>query len=210
MIEYVIPLINKVLNSGVAFEEWRRNIIIPLPKKGDLSDYNNYRGISLMSIVGKLYNKLLLTRIQPYISKLLRGNQNGFRGNRGTSELILALRRLLEILSKKNSNGGVFTFIDFKKAFDSINRNRMMKILRAYGVSEKVISQINAMYTDTTAAVKSEDGTSDFFEIKTGVLQGDTLAPFLFIIMIDYVMRTALEKLRVDSIVVGITLVSMM
>jgi len=163
ILEYIVPLVNKVLSSGVAFEEWTKNIIIPIPKKGDLSDYNNYRGISLMSIVGKLYNKLLLARVQPLVSTLLRGNQNGFRGNRGTSELILAMRRLLEILTKKNSTGGIFTFIDFKKAFDSINRSRMIKILRAYGVPIKVISQINAMYVDTTSAVKSEDGTSDFF-----------------------------------------------
>jgi len=152
ILEYIVPLVNKVLSSGVAFEEWTKNIIIPIPKKGDLSDYNNYRGISLMSIVGKLYNKLLLARVQPLVSTLLRGNQNGFRGNRGTSELILAMRRLLEILTKKNSTGGIFTFIDFKKAFDSINRSRMIKILRAYGVPIKVISQINAMYVDTTSA----------------------------------------------------------
>jgi len=83
----------------------------------------------------------------------------------------------------------------------------MMKILRAYGVPLKVISQINAMYVGTTSAVRSEDGTSDFFEIRTGVLQGDTLAPFLFIIMIDYVMRTAIDKLSIYDVDVGITIV---
>jgi hypothetical protein len=158
-----------------------------------------------MSIVGKLYNKLLLSRIQPHLNKLLRGNQNGFRGNRGTSEQILALRRLIEGLTTKGGDG-VFTFIDFKKAFDSISRARMMKILRAYGVAEKVVSQINAMYEDTIAAVRTEDGTSEYFSIETGVLQGDTLAPFLFVIMIDYVMTSALRDLEEKGISVGVTL----
>ena len=69
-----------------------------------------------------------------------------------------------------------------------------MKILRAYGVPEKIVGAINIMYTDTIAKVLSQDGESDFFEILAGVLQGDTPAPFLFIIVVDYVMRTAIDE----------------
>ena len=148
---------------------------------------------------------MLLTRIQSHISAILRNNQNGFRGNRGTSEHILAIRRLIETISSSGSDG-VFTFIDFKKAFDSINRSRMWKILKAYGVSDKVISQIRAMYFETSAAVKTSDGISDFFSIETGVLQGDNLAPFLFVIMIDYVMSSALDKIKKQNLEIGIIL----
>ena len=69
----------------------------------------------------------------------------------------------------------------------------LMDILRAYGIPEKIVRAIDIMYTDTIAKVLTSDGESDFFEILAGVLQGDTLAPFLFIIVVDYVMRTAVN-----------------
>ena len=186
----ILPLLNKVMSTGVAFNEWHTNIIIPLPKKGDLSQYSNYRGISLMSIVGKLYNRILLERMRIHIDPILRYNQNGFRKSRGTVEHVLAIRRIIEGIDVKGGSA-VLTFIDFKKAFDCINRGRMMKILKEYGVSDEVVKQLSAMYTDTKSTVRTNDGSSEFIDITTGVLQGDTLAPFLFVIMIDYVMRLA-------------------
>ena len=83
----------------------------------------------------------------------------------------------------------VITFIDFSKAFDSINRKKMFKILKAYGIPPTLLNTIIAMYTNTRAKVVSPDGDTDLFEITMGVLQGDTLAPFLFVIVLDYAMK---------------------
>ena len=85
-------------------------------------------------------------------------------------------------------------FLDFVKAFDSINRKRMIKVLRAYGIPGKIVDLIQWMYSNTRAQVLTPDGLTDIFEIVAGVLQGDTLAPYLFIIVLDYCMRTALER----------------
>ena len=204
VLNLLLPYINHALESGQSWEAWRRNIIIPLPKKGDLSQCSNYRGISLMSIVGKLYNKLLQTRISPFLDPVLRKNQNGFRPHRGTLEQVLSIRRIIEGLSVKGGSG-VMTFIDFSKAFDSINQSRMFKVCSAYGISSKVVQQISAMYIDSQSAVSTEDGISEFFQISTGVLQGDTLAPLLFILMIDYVMSLAT---RDPSVPLGIEIVA--
>ena len=87
----------------------------------------------------------------------------------------------------------MLTFVDFKKAFDSIDRGKLIEILRAYGIPEKIVQAINVMYTDTIAKVISQDGETDFFAILAGVLQGDTLAPFLFIIIIDYILRLTVD-----------------
>ena len=87
----------------------------------------------------------------------------------------------------------VILFIDFKRAFDSIHRGTLMRILRAYGIPEKLVRLIECSYHDTMARVKTEDGLTEAFAILAGVLQGDTLAPYLFIIVIDYLMRQALE-----------------
>lgn len=196
----LLPYINSVLESGLVFDEWRKSIIIALPKKGDLSQYSNYRGIALMSIAGKVYNRLLLLRIRDKIDKLLRPTQNGFRQHRGTCEHILAMRRLVEDTSIRKGGFLVLTFIDFKKAFDSINRSRMFKVMSAYGVSDRVIRQVSAMYANTTAMVRTIDGMSDEFDINAGVLQGDTLAPFLFVWMVDYILRCALKESGVEFI----------
>ena len=83
-------------------------------------------------------------------------------------------------------------FIDFKTAFDSIHRGKMMRILKAYGIPPNLLQAIEKMYTNTKTKVISPDGETEMFDITTGVLQGDTLAPFLFIIVLDYAMRKAM------------------
>ena len=75
---------------------WRISNIVPVPEKGVLNDTNNYRGVSLTSLLAKTLNRMILNRIQPEIEKKLRDNQNGFREGRSTTSHILTLRRILE------------------------------------------------------------------------------------------------------------------
>ncbi|XP_066928231.1 uncharacterized protein [Clytia hemisphaerica] len=171
---------------------WLTGGIIPVPKKGDLTLASNYRGITLMPIAAKIFNKLLLQRIVPVLDPLLRKNQNGFRKGRSTLTQILAIRRILEEMRKLNKDAFI-CFVDFKKAFDSISRVKMFEILKLYGIPEKLISAIRALYVSTKAKVITADGDTDIFDIHAGVLQGDTLAPFLFIIVLDYVLRISVD-----------------
>ena len=106
---------------------------------------------------------------------------------------VLALRRLIEEVKAKNLTS-ILIFVHFKKAFDSIHRGKMLDILRAYGVNSKIVKAIGIMYENTEAMVRSPDGDTTFFKIITGVLQGDTLAPYLFIICLDYALRISAER----------------
>ena len=167
--------------------------ILPFPKKGDLGLAKNYRGITLTSIAAKIYNALLRNRIEPKIDNILRKNQNGFRRNRSTTSKILTIRRILEGVRAKNIQATLL-FVDFTKAFDSIHRGRMEQILLAYGLPKETVAAITILYRNTKVKVRSPDGDTEYFDIVAGVLQGDTLAPYLFIIYLDYLLRTWLTK----------------
>ena len=192
--DILLQLCNAVYNQN-QIDKWTEGCILPFPKKGDLGDAKNYRGITLTAIAAKIYNTLLLNRIQPELEKILRKNQNGFRKNRSTVGQILTVRRIIEGIRAKNLPA-VLLFVDFSKAFDSVHRGKLENILRAYGVPGETVTAIMMLYKNTKAKVRSPDGDTEFFDIIAGVLQGDTLAPFLFILSLDYVLRTSVDTLN--------------
>ena len=185
---------NAVYNQN-RIDRWMKGCILPFPKKGDLGLAKNYRGITLTSIAAKIYNALLRNRIEPKIDNILRKNQNGFRRNRSTTSQILTIRRILEGVRAKNLQATLI-FVDFTKAFDSIHRGKMEQILLAYGIPKETVAAITILYRNTKVKVQSPDGDTEYFDIVAGVLQGDTLAPYLFIICLDYVLRTSIDKIR--------------
>ena len=124
--------------------KWGISGIVPIPKKGDLTIPENYRGISLTQTAAKVYNRLLLNRIRPELEKILRPNKNGFRPLRYTSSQILALRRIIEEMRNHQKEAAII-FIDFKKAFDSVDRNTLFQILHACGIPEKIVKVIQIM-----------------------------------------------------------------
>ena len=90
-------------------------------------------------------------------------------------------------------------FVDFTKAFDSIHRGKMEQILLAYGLPKETVAAITILYRNTKVKVHSPDGDTEYFDIVAGVLQEDTLAPYPFIICLDYVLRTSIDKIRENS-----------
>ena len=108
---------------------------------------------------------------------------------------ILTIRRILEGVRAKNLQVTLI-FVDFTKAFDSIHRGKMEQILLAYGIPKETVATIMILYRNTKVKIRSPDGDTEYFDIVAGVLQGDTLAPYLFIICLDYVLRTSIDKIK--------------
>ena len=140
-------------------------------------------------------NTLLRNRIVPKIDNILRKNQNGFRGNRSSTSQIFSIRGILEGVCAKNLHATII-FVDFTKAFNSIHRGKMEKILLAYCLPEETVAAIMMLYRNTKVKVLFPDGDTDYFDIVAGVLQGDTLAPYLFSICLDCVLWTSIDKIN--------------
>ena len=155
----------------------------------------NYRGILLLPLAAILYNKLILNRLRPKIEPILRKNENGFRPGRSTSAQILNLRRIIEEIAYCNKTAALI-FVDFSKAFDCVNPEKMFELLGKYGNPPEIISVIKVLYCNTKSTILTPDGETEHFNILAGILQGDTLPPFLFTIVIDYVMPVSVDTMK--------------
>jgi len=114
-------LITSIWKKEKLPEEWKESIIVPIHKKGDKTDCNNYRGTSLLPTTYKILSNILLSRLIPYVKEIIWDCQCGFRRNRSTIDHIFCIRQILE--KKWEYNEPVHhLFIDFKRAYDSVRR----------------------------------------------------------------------------------------
>ena len=168
---------------------WEKGIIIRIPKKGALSDCNNWRGITLLSVPSKILAKIIFQRISDTVDKSLRKEQAGFRKNRGCIDQIFTLRNIIEQCTEWQRQLYV-NFVDFEKAFDSIHRESIWQILRAYGIPQKIVQLIKSFYANFSCTV----GESELsFKVTTGVRQGCVMSAILFNLVIDWVLRKTTE-----------------
>ena len=139
-------------NDNTVPDKWKHSIIVSIPKKGNSSSLENQRGIAKSSAFAKLTNKLLLARIRDIIEPQLLGDQSGFCAGRSTFEQTMALRYILDMrrVSKRMTT---IIFVDFNKAFDSIDRRAISIALTKYGVSELLIANAMKFYIGTSAVV---------------------------------------------------------
>ena len=184
----LLPLFEKIWREEQIPTDWKEGHIIKLPKKGDLTNCDNYRGITLLSIPGKIFNRILLERMRDAVDAELRDNQAGFRSNRSCTDQITTLRIIMEQSLEWNSPLYI-NFVDFRKAFDSIHRETIWKLLRHYGVPEKLTTLIRKSYEEMSCQMVHQGKLTREFKVETGVRQGCLLSPFLFLLTIDWVMR---------------------
>ena len=108
---------------------------------------------------------------------------------------ILTIHRIFEGVRAKNLEATIL-FVDFAQTFDSVHRVKMEQILLAYGLPKETVAAIMMLYRNSKVKVRSSDGATVYFNIVEGVLQGDTLSPYLFIICLDYVLGTSIDKMK--------------
>ena len=136
--------------------------------KGDTKEWNNYRGVTLLSIQGKVLAWILLSRIRQQLLDHQRPGQSGFTPKRSTVDRILALRILTERM-RDFQRGLLAAYIDFRKAFDSVNRGVLWRILDLRGIPSQLVRLISGLYSSTESAVRCGGALSDFFPVDSGV-----------------------------------------
>ncbi|CAH8650448.1 unnamed protein product [Schistosoma curassoni] len=186
-------LFKKIWEEEQVPMDWKEGHLVKIPKKGDLSKCENYRGITLLSIPGKVFNRLLLNRMKDAVDAQLRDQQAGFRKDRSCTDQIATLRIIFEQSVEWNSSLYI-NFIDYEKAFDSVDRRTLWKLLRHYGVPEKIVNIIRNSYDGLQCKVVHGGQLTDAFQVRTGVRQGCLLSPFLFLLVVDWIMKTSTSE----------------
>ena len=164
-------------------------IVILYKNKGDRSD-NYYRGISLLSIVGKLYARVVLMRLQKLAKRVYPESKCGFRAERSTVDMIFSLRQLQKKCREQQKSLNV-AFVDLTKAFDLVSREGLFNILLRIGCPPILHKIIRSFHDDMRATVQYEGSMSEPFDVKSGVKQGCVLAPTLFSIFFSMVLKHA-------------------
>lgn len=183
-------LIQKFWEHETLPQDWKdANIVVIYKQKGDRAACGNSRGISLLSIAGKVLAKIMLSRLVEHISEaVLPETQCGFRKTRSTTDMVFVARQLLE-KSREHQKDLYIAFIDLSKAFDTINRELLWKHLSKLGVPPKFLSILQQLHDGMQARVLTGELQSEFFEVNVGVKQGCVLAPVLFNILLSAITR---------------------
>ena len=168
-------------------QDWKRSVFVPIPKKGNAKECSNYFAIGLISHASKATLKILQARLQQYVNQELSYIQAGFRKGREIRDQIANICWMIEKARKFQKNI-YFCFIDYAKAFDCVDHNKLWKILKEMGIPDHLTCFLRNLYADQEATVGSGHGTMDWFKIGKGVCQGCILLPYLFNLHEEYIM----------------------
>jgi len=184
----VFALCSKVWRTEILPTDWTRGIIFPILKDGDERDTSNYRGITLLSIVGKVYAHVINARLMSWCEKhdILVEEQGGFRPHRGCPDQLFSL---VEILQNRREQGTYCCFIDVKKAFDRVFRAGLWKRIADVGIKGKMWRVLNSFYSTVESCVRVDGFLTDWFRLDTGVRQGCVLSPLLYALFINGLVK---------------------
>ena len=184
----LVGLFGKILEDGEVPQDWNRSRITLVHKGGGKSreDIGNYRPIAVMNILAKMFGWVINRKLTTWMeeSKVLGEEQSGFRKNRGGLENVLVMKEIIE-QSTKLGKELYLVFLDIEKAYDRVDRRRLLALLGHIGVDMKVVRVISRMYEDNEVQFTLGDVSTGWLGNNTGVRQGCVMSPTLFNIYIE-------------------------
>jgi hypothetical protein len=181
---YLVKIFNYIFENGYYPAEWTESILCSIYKSGDKTDPENYRGISLLNVLGKSLDLIFENRLRDWEAKhkKLSQSQAGFRTQYSTVDHIFTLQHI--ILRYRSEKKKVYVaFVDFCKAFDCINRIALLYKLIKEGLSPCFIRLVRSIYSKTTTSLKNIPNSK--FPVKSGVQQGAVFSPLFFALFLN-------------------------
>ena len=183
--DILLKILQNLFSKNIYPSEWTSNFLKPIYKKDEVINPDNYRGLAIGSAMAKLHSLILLGRLTEFIKKkdLISVNQIGFMTC--TSDHIFLLQTIIEKFVKKQKRKLYAVFIDFKKAYDTVDRSKLFRRLQSMGINGIFLKNIKAMYEKISYKIKLKDGHLDPINSNLGLKQGCPLSPMLFNLYID-------------------------
>ena len=184
-------------------QDWKRSVIIPIPKKGNAKECSNYCTIALISHTSKVMLKILQVSLQQHVNQELPDVQVGFRKGRGTRDQVTNICWIIKKARRFQKNIH-FCFIYYAKAFDSVDHNKLWNILKEMQIPDHLTCVLRNLYAGQEATVRIGHGITDWFQIGKAVHQDCILSPGLFNLYAEYIMRNAgLDEAQVGIKIAG-------
>lgn len=184
----IYELVTDIWSKEKMPKSWTTAIIKPLFKKGDKTDCNNYRAIALLDTTYKILASLIKDKLTGYAEKIIGDYQCGFRCNRSVTDQIFTLKQVQSNCYEYKQTIYAL-FVDFKQAYDSINRERLYEIMKKLGVPTKLVRLVKMTLEGSTNKVSYNGETSDAFIVRQGLRQGDPLSTVLFNVALEKIIR---------------------
>lgn len=184
----LLKILNKAWKEEDCPKDWEVGMILPIFKKGDQKNCNNYRGIVLLSTGRKIYEHILNEKLKNIIEPTLIESQSGFRKGRSVQDHIFTIKQIIDKTKMKRGTA-YMAFIDLEKAFDKVPRTLVWEILENKGVDKKLNKVIQSLYKNTINLVIYKNMKSKVFRTKEGLRQGAAMSPTLFTVFIDKIIR---------------------
>lgn len=195
VVHLVCRFFNVMFSKGQFPKGWTKSSIVPIHKKGDPSNPDNYRGICLSSVFCKVFTSIITERIQNWAdnNNVIDEEQAGFRKGYSTLDNMFILQGIVHrYLNRKRKL--YVAFVDFRKAFDTVDRLALWKILEMYGMRGRMLNFLKGMYSSVWYCVKCSGRCTDSFECNRGLKQGCKASPIIFSLLISYVAKMVNQK----------------
>ncbi|XP_060873849.1 uncharacterized protein LOC132947567 [Metopolophium dirhodum] len=176
------------LDLGIFPKVWKIFSIAPVLKSGDASDIQNYRPISIIPHIGKLFESIVYSKIKRSLNHLIISEQHGFRSHKSTVTSGVAFSSYLsEVIEHRGQVDVIFT--DFNKAFDTVDHNCLIMVLKSLGIGNPLLSWLHSYITGRKQFIKFKNAISELAVIPSGVPQGGHLSPLLFILFVNSITK---------------------